>query len=165
MDQPLSPTDRKEVVEVIQAKLSSLKKLISETIASYKSKRKRNKIGAIAVQSLSILFSFGTTVLIGLKLVDTAGESIDISNFALVISALATGIVALDKFFDYKALWIGYNVSIANLKSLDKKLEYLSSGGAKSVPLRDLDNMFEQFELICSNMNRTYQEIRMSKDE
>ncbi|MGZ5245925.1 MAG: SLATT domain-containing protein, partial [Flavitalea sp.] len=133
-------------------------------------KRTRNKIGAIAVQSLSILFSFGTTVLIGWKVgtQNADNNSIELStltNFALIISAFATGINTLDKFFDYKALWIGYNVSIANLKSALAKLDYLASQGIDQLIRHQIDEIFNRYEIVCSNMDKNYQEVRSARDE
>jgi hypothetical protein len=132
--EPANETPKQEAVpgKVTMEQVTVLRKCISDTIMSYRHKRNKNKFGAISIQILSIVLSFGTTVLIGWKLSqDTSGATGSIltgnmlTNSALIVSALATGMNALDKFFDYKALWIGYNISIASLKSIRSKLSLL----------------------------------------
>ena len=165
---PQDASNRTEEKTVTYAQIDSLRKCISSTIDSYRIKKRKNKIGAITVQGFSILFSFGTTVLIGWKIQKEVAESINVStltNFALIVSALATGINTLDKFFDYKTLWIGYNVSISNLKSALAKLDYLASLGSENIQRKQLDDIFNSYELTCLNMDKNYQEIRSAKDE
>lgn len=170
---PQDASNRTEEKTVTYAQIDSLRKCISTTIDSYRIKKRKNKIGAITVQTLSILFSFGTTVLIGWKIQKGVAESIDatetinatLMNWALIVSALATGINTLDKFFDYKTLWIGYNVSISNLKSALAKLDYLASLGSENIQRKQLDDIFNSYELTCLNMDKNYQEIRSAKDE
>lgn len=148
--------------------ITALRKCITETIASYRIKKRRNKWGAIIVQSLSILFSFGTTVLIGWNIKEGVPQSLNVStltNFALIVSALATGINTLDKFFDYKTLWIGYNISISNLQSALARLDYLASIGTENVKKQELDEIFNRYELTCSNMDKNYHETRSARDE
>lgn len=176
MEQQEIKSDGKKAEEcpipVTQGQIECLRSCITKTIDTYRGKRNKNKCGAIIVQGLAILFSFGTTVLIGWKLnmqpEDVKNGSLKISpftNFVLVVSALATGINALNQFFDYKPLWIGYNISIAKLKALLAKVDYLDSLGAEKLKRSQLDDIFNRYEEIYGNMNKSYETIRSAKDE
>lgn len=159
-------TKEDEPIPVTQEQIDSLKRCITEKIKSFKEKRKRNKIGAIVVQSLLIVFSILTTVLIGWKNQnpESAGLKVDLTNLALLASALTAGLAALDKFFDYKALWVEFNVSIAALQSANSRLNYLSALGIGRLKQNQIEEVYNLYESTCSNMGKSYQKIRYEKN-
>ncbi|OYU79927.1 MAG: hypothetical protein CFE23_11775 [Flavobacterium sp. BFFFF1] len=144
-----------------KAQLDAFKTLISEKIKKFRRKRRKNKIGAIIVQVLLILFSFGTTVLIGWK-IGTKDENIKdgLINIALVLSTLATALTALDKFFDYKPFWIMYGVSISKLELVEAKLSMLVPNADGAVDGAAFDAVFKEFESVCGLMSSFYNEVR-----
>lgn len=154
-----------ESMSVSNSQLVNFKEILNDNIDRYTRKRNKNKAGAYVVQTFIILFSFGTTVLIGWKVSDDSAYKELIINFALVLSALVTGLSTLDKFFDYKAFWIDYNVAIAGLKHILRKVEYLESFGPENITRKQLDELFNLFELVCSTMDKNYKEIRSARDE
>lgn len=159
------PLDDNTPVTLEQIK--SLYNRIFEKIIDYGKKKKRNKIFAVTMQSLSVIFSVGTTVLIGWKVFDEKG-GLEVNhnylNYALVVSALASGITSLNKFFDYKDLWIIYNIAVISLKSISEKLIFLYARGEGKTTKKELDEIFKKYETICEDMSRNYQQIRSSPD-
>ena len=155
-------------IPVTTEQVESLKNCLVDTIQKYRVKRNRNKAGAIAIQSAMFLFSISTTVLIGWQLgvgADDISTKTGITNAALISSALAAGTMTIDKFFDFKALWVAYNVSIANLNSALAKINYLASLKPENLLRIQLDEIFVRYESVCANMDKTYLEVRNAKDE
>jgi hypothetical protein len=144
-----------------------LKKLIEERMNRFKRKRARNKIGAVVVQSLQVIFSTLTTVLIGWNLKDLDTKAItvaSVTNMALLTSALAASLGVLDKFFDFKALWISYNISLSRLRTVHAKTEYYEALGASNIAQQQLHDLFMEFEGVCTGMDQKYEDIRSEKD-
>lgn len=141
--------------------LGPLKDRIEETIISYRKKRLRNKIGAIIAQISMIIFSGATTVFIGWQFAEKQTNPC-LLNIALIMSALTTGMGALDKFFDYKSFWVRYNVSIQQLKSILDKAEYWEMMG-KLTPDK-IEELYNKYDAVCSEMLRSYESIRTEKD-
>jgi hypothetical protein len=133
-------------------------------IEDCKGRKKRNKISATIMQTFSVIFSFSTTVLIGWKTFDKSGStSPDLLNWALVISALASGLSTLIKYYDNKDLWVVYKIAAASLESLSEKLMYLSSRGEGKTTKKELDDEYKKYETICEDMSKNYQQIRSSE--
>jgi len=110
-DYNLGKTERYATAELIAA----VRKCLETTLELYKRKRARNKVGAIAVHSASIGLSSLTTILLGWSLLDPQAQKtvVSLKNAALCFSALATAATSLEAVFDYRALWVAYNVSIS----------------------------------------------------
>lgn len=147
--------------------IKNLDDRILEKIADYRRKKTLNKRFAVAMQSLSVIFSIGTTILIGWKVFDETHKPVvdyKYLNYALAASALASGITSLNKFFDYKDLWIIYNIAVISLKSVSEKLIFLYARGEGKTTKKELDEIFKKYETICEDMSRNYQQIRSSPD-
>jgi hypothetical protein len=151
-------------IPVTLEQINSIKACVGETIRSYKRKRRRNKIGAILVHVLTVVFTVGTTILIGWKL--AVGKSnLAILNNALILSALSTGVSMLDAIFDYKALWVSYNISISRLKSIITRIQYLESIGVGNLKQKQIEDLYLKYESVCSQLEKDYKDIRASDDE
>ena len=133
-------------------------------IKDCKYRKKRNKVSATIMQTFSVIFSISTTVLIGWKTLDKSGStSPDLLNWALVISALASGLSTLIKYYDNKDLWVVYKIAAAALEGLSEKLMYLSSRGEGKTTKKELDDEYKKYETICEDMSKNYQQIRSSE--
>lgn len=157
-DQPTVPAPTPEPAN--RERVILLNKAITKKIATCEQKRNKNKLGAITLQLASVLFTVGTTVLIGFKVQDLNKSTL--ANWSLIVSALASATVTLDKFFDYKDFWIQHNVAITKLNFLFFKLEYQSA--RPGFAQQDLDKLCEEFEMICIDLDKNYKEIRSAKD-
>lgn len=157
---------QKPKVPVTQEQISTLKKCVNETLASYRRKRTRNKTGAIFVHLATIVLTIGTTIILGWQLVKN-GEPADktkLTNAALILSALVTGITTLDSVFDYRALWVGYNIAISRLKSVLSRLDYLQAIGAANLDQGQVEELYDKYDGICSSVEKDYKDIRTSND-
>jgi hypothetical protein len=133
-------------------------------IEDCRGRKKRNKVSATIMQTFSVIFSISTTVLIGWKTFDKSGSpSPGLLNLALVISALASGLSTLIKFYDNKDLWVVYKIAAAALEGLSEKLMYLSSRGEGKTTKKELDDEYKKYETICEDMSKNYQQIRSSE--
>lgn len=162
------PSPDKPKVPVNEGQLEAIKNCVTETLTSYKIKRIRNKAGAIFVHLATILLSITTTIILGWQLVNvetnSSHDKLDLTNLALVLSALTTGISTLDSVFDYRALWVGYNIGVSKLKSVLSKLEYLKSIGAQNLEQEQIEDLYNRYDMICSSMEKDYKDIRTSNE-
>ena len=142
--------------------VEALKKCIEDHISVFKVKGRRNKKGAIIVQTFIIVLSASTTIFIGWKI---SPENDDISatliNFALITSAVTTGLTMLYNFFDYKELWAQYKIAANELEAILYELIYLQD---LPIEKKDLDRIFDSYSSICKNTNSAYKQIRIAKD-
>lgn len=152
-----------KVIPVTEIQIAELETTIAERLVNFKRKRKRNKTGFIVSQCLSIVASAGTTVFVGWQISDTV-LSLDLKNVALALSAVATALTTLNATFDYKALWVCYNIAISQLKMLQSRLGYLRAMGVANIEQKDLMRIFEFFEQICQSVEKDYKNTRMSDE-
>ncbi len=162
MSEPTQKAEAELNATPTTAQFEALQKNIASMIANCVDKRKRNKRLCITAQSAIILFSFGTTVLIGWK--TDAVTKVDLTNVALLLSTMATGLAAFEKFFDYKQVWVINNMTIAALRLLEAKLKTLQAEQPEYLTIRKFDKLFEEFVWICQNHNNSYSAIRNGAD-
>lgn len=163
-----STDDKKQKTEenkgVSPYQIDFLKSSIEETLKSYQIKRTRNKVGCIVVQSSVIVFSVATTVFIGWKLGGAKADNSFLLNIALICSAISAGLSTLEKFFDYKALWVRYNLAIQHLKFIKNRLKYMETMGVEHLKLEQIQELFKSYEEICFELMRQYESIRQEAD-
>jgi hypothetical protein len=159
-------TDTKQAAESQPApvpQVDELRAQIAKAIKHYRKKRRRNKIGAILVQTLSVALTFGTTVAIGIKLNGDEPPTDCQVNTALILSAMSAGIVTLDKFFDYKDLWIRYGGAISAFTSLQRKIE-LAARAKGGITEAKLEELLEKYESTITDLDKAYQQIRSDEE-
>jgi len=166
MDTETNPTppEKENKPEVIPAncrQVEVLKKCIEEQIKVFRAKGRSNKKGAIIVQTFIIILSATTTIFIGWKIGSKNESSPTLINFALITSAVTTGLTMLYNFFDYKELWAQYKIAANELEAILAELTYLQGW---EIQKKDLDRIFDSYSSVCKSTNSAYKQIRMSKD-
>ena len=157
-------TNSGDPVVNIPATLNEVQALIAciETAKKeYSIKGSKNKKGAIIVQVLLIVLSALTTIFIGWK---SANNNINLTNLALICSAIVASLNVIIAFFDYKELWVQYKVSRNDLTMLRAELNFISASEDGKVTKKQLLVIFEEYKNICNRTNQAYQQLRMAKD-
>jgi hypothetical protein len=148
----------------VQEKAKLLESLLAKQIEGFSSKRKNNKAKALFFRLVVFSCSALTTILIGLNSVNEAAKPI-IKDVALFFSALLTGITALEAFLNHKALWIRYTATANQLKTLQSRLAYLTSGGMEGVNEADIDRLFSEFEKLLADSNAEWLQLRKDTEK
>lgn len=86
-----------------------------------------------------------------------------VQNIAFTLSAAVSLMSALDTFFNYKELWIRYQVTVNDLHELRFDLEYLLAQGIQNVKEEELDELYERYQIILKETNSSWSELRKEK--
>ena len=152
------PLKKGNAVRAMPEQITAFEECIVAKVETFKIKGRKNKQGAIIVQIAIIVFSAATTIFIGWK---TKPENVTLVNFALVCSAVTTGLTMLYNFFDYKDLWVQYKTGKNEFESLLAEVKYYKASG---ITKQQLDALFAKYSDISNNVNTAYKQIRMAKD-
>jgi hypothetical protein len=147
---PLSPET--------QNLIGYLRDKIKEQQDGFKFRRNKNRNLAIRIKLALIFLSAVVTVLLGLKIESAASV---FTNIAFVISALVTALAAVEEFFEYRGLWIRYNLTFTQLKSLQDDLEYLLLREKDETALiSKLDEIHKRLKDILDTTNSDWISLR-----
>src|ERR1700694_739198 len=114
----------------VDGKVKYLTETINAQIESFGKLRIINKGKAFWFKMLITSSSAATTILLGLQGLDhwtLFHAPTLVKNLALLLSALVTLFSTWDTFFNHKALWVRYTLTLSQLKGIRAELEYLSS--------------------------------------
>lgn len=143
----------------IAQKIQSLRKSIEFEIKTLSIKGRKNKYGAVAVQSSIIIFSVATPIFIGWKSDDPM-----LKNIALICSAITAGGNMIYNFFSYRDLWIEYKISRNDFITLLAEVDYLESSGITNIEKKEVDALFQKYIQIRLEIGKNYRKIRSDKD-
>jgi hypothetical protein len=135
-----------------------LRKKIDEQQNGFKSRRNKNRNLAIRIKLALIILSAIVTILLGIR-----NESVTaaFTNLAFVISAAITALTAVEEFFEYRGLWVRYNITFVQLKSLQEDLEYLILRENDEKKLKsELDELHKKFKDILEITNAEWLSMR-----
>ena len=143
-------------------KIEFFRKHLDRQIEFFNYVQINNKKKAFLLKMAATLFGILTTVLLGLQVPEqTAGI---LKNVALITSALVTLFSAADAFFNHRALWIRYTVTLAQLDIVKTELEYVTAGADQAVGGKDIDRLFEKYRSILDETNASWTELRKGTD-
>lgn len=145
--------------EEIYRKIKFLSEKIDKRIDSFKERRGENRRKTIRLKFLSLSLASLTTILLGINGLNTSSKLL-FQNVAFILSAITTFLTALDTFFNYRALWIRYTVTLNELYELKDNLEYLCTNETINIVKEDLDRLYQQYQRILNETNTNWTELR-----
>jgi len=148
-------SDASEFNKINPEQIEEFRRSLKEYIRSYKEKRLRNKLGAVSIHLTTVACSVGTTILVGMK---------ELPGWQITLSSSVIALTAIDKFFDYKILWVEYNGCITTLKTIETKLNFIVSAGLENIQPEVFNELFNKFERTVENLKDTYLNTRKAND-
>jgi hypothetical protein len=143
---------------------TSVKKLREDLAAQIKSfgeKRITNKRRALWLKMLATTFSVLTTILLGLKGFEYLTESsLLFKNLPLVLSALVTLVSSFDGFFNHRALWVRYTLTVSNLRAIQDDLDYATADANAPPTQVRVDGLLKKYQNVLSETNTSWQTLR-----
>lgn len=124
-----------------------LLQLINTKISQIESKANYVKRIHYVLRILVMIFSGATTVLLGLKLDGGTLLTRNVSNIALIISAVITFLSGLAVFWDTEHYWIRNKVMLNKLKEIRYEYVFYLSGTSE-IRTNELQPFLEKF-IIC----------------
>jgi hypothetical protein len=145
----------------VDGKVKYLTETINEQIESFGKLRIINKGKAFWFKMLITSSSAATTILLGLQGLEhwTLLPPL-VKNLALLLSALVTLFSTWDTFFNHKALWVRYTLTLSQLKGIRAELEYLSSNGSQDLKEEDVDLLFRKYQSVIQETNSAWLSLR-----
>ena len=145
----------------VDASVKKLRKDLDAQIKSFAEKRMTNKRRALSLKMLATTFSVLTTILLGLKGFEYLTESsLPFKNLTLVLSALVTLVSAFDGFFNHRALWVRYTLTVSNLRAIQDELDYATADASASPSQAKVDELFKKYQNVLSETNTSWQTLR-----
>ena len=140
-----------------------LKGQVKEYVALYNKKRQLNKYLSFGIKLLGALLAASITVILGLTF---EGKSENLfKNIALIFGALITIVNTWDAFFNHKALWVRFTITMVNLYALKNKISYYESKDIESLSEETIDKLYEELERIIVETNSNWVEMRKEEKE
>ena len=140
-----------------------LRQKIKNQEEGFKSRRNKNRTSAIRVKLALISLSAIVTILLGLRVGETSEV---LANIAFVVSAIVTALSAIEEFFEYRGLWIRYNITFTQLKSLEDDLEYLMLKRLDETELKGkIDELYDRLKDILDTTNSDWLSMRKKDSE
>lgn len=148
----------------VETSSKKLRHNLNEQIKSFNEKRTKNRRRAFWLKILATTFSAITTILLGLKGFEFLAESsLLFRNLPLVLSALVTLVGTWDGFFNHRALWVKYTLTVSNLRGILAELDYISSDSDSPPSQKAVDRLFDQCQNVLSETNTSWQSMRDEK--
>ena len=145
-------------------RLTWLQKEVDTLVSRYHSESSLYKKQAFRLKITSVCLAVVITVLLGLKLQNTALAA-EFSNVALILSAIITVLSAYEAFFDPRALWVRETVTFARLKDLQRDLNFWASGqDPESIDVAALDGFKIRLDSILEDTLKYWMKIRGAPD-
>ncbi|MGD9374107.1 MAG: SLATT domain-containing protein [Desulfobacterales bacterium] len=132
---------------------------IDERIRDYAYKRKRDKIKAVLLKMLGVIFAAAITILLGLEVIKEYG--VVLKNIALVLGAFITIINAFDAFFTHRSLWIQRTITVVRLYNLKRDFKFYRTGTEpNNVEQEILEEFKTRFYRILSDELKDWLKLR-----
>ena len=133
---------------------------LQQNKAFFASQSAKSKRAWIAIRTGTILISGVVTVILGLKATSWFSINTDLTaNIALVLSAGATFLAAVEATFDFRWTWINYSLTLTKLYGLEDDLQYLRTAG--DVTQENLDAVFTELSNTLEGVNENWTKRRM----
>jgi hypothetical protein len=151
------PTDDAET-GANTAKLKLLEQNLEHSISVFHVRRDAYRKKAWCVKAILIACGILITSLLGINGIRSDSDFL-LSNCALVISAIATGLTSYESFSGYRELWIQYTVTVNQLYHLKFELDYWKADGQNDGAKR-LREFADEFEHILAETNNKWLDVR-----
>jgi hypothetical protein len=150
----------------IKNKIEFFQQDLNKQRRTYQDYQKDNKKKAFRLKMSATALGLLTTVLVGLQLPENTPEGITLilKNVALLTSAAVTFFTAVDAFFNHRALWIRYTITLSLLEVVKTQLDYLIAGSGQAPREKDIDQLFERYRSILEETNSSWTELRKGTD-
>lgn len=145
----------------IKRKADVLLQNLNHQINSFEIKRTDNKRKSFWFKVLIIGLGAVNTAILGFKISDANSDIT--RNIAIVISAVVSILSALEGYFNHQAVWIRYNITLSQLKSLKAELEYLTTPGQQLIKEENIDHLFVRYQSVLSETNEMWLNIRKNE--
>ncbi|MFI6737267.1 SLATT domain-containing protein [Nonomuraea sp. NPDC050451] len=131
---------------------------IQAELAVIAPQRRRNKRLAFFLRLSATFASAITTVSLGLKVGGTFGQML--THVALILSATATVMMAIDAYFDPRSQWILEVTHWARLQALQRKLNDELARSDGSLANATVDELRTEFEQLMTTHLDAWQDLR-----
>jgi hypothetical protein len=139
-------------------RIELLKHDIQAELAVIAPQRRRNKRVAFFLRLSATFASAITTVSLGLKVGGAFGQIL--AHVALILSATATVMLAIDAYFDPRSQWILEVSHWARLQALQRHLEDELARHDGSLPDATMDELRGEFEQLMATHLEAWQVLR-----
>lgn len=141
-----------------------LKHALQREIKSFQKKRLRNQKLAARLKIAAVALGASTTALLGLKEIQFLHgcPANIISIVAILFSAGATAVGAMEQFFDHRWLWVTYTATLTALYAISDDFEYWIAGpnnNSKS----ELDKFYSRFQSTLRDVDAAWAQKRLSE--
>jgi hypothetical protein len=145
-------------------RLTWLQAEVDDLVKRYQKESAQHKKEAVRLRIMSVLLAALITVLLGLKLQNTALTE-DLSNVALILSAAITVLSAYEAFFDPRARWVRETVTFARLKDLQRDLRFWASGqDPETIDAEALGRFKSKLDTVLEDTLKYWMKIRGAAD-
>src|ERR1700677_2720206 len=110
------------------ARIEVLEQGLEHNIRGFQDRRDQYRKKAWYVKAILIACGVFVTAVLGIKGIRSDWEFL-LSNCALVVSAIATGLASYESFSGYRDLWIQYTVTVNRLHHMKYQLDYWKADG------------------------------------
>ncbi|WP_144734751.1 SLATT domain-containing protein [Acinetobacter oleivorans] len=142
----------------IKADLYQLKEDIAYEIKVTKANRQNDRSKSTFISLYSGLISALTTFCIGLNPYVSGKYTAYLTGFSLFISASLTFVLAWNKLFNHKSLWINSAIKLSELYELNTDIRHSES--SKSIDQNLLNNFYKRYKTIMNDANIRWLKIR-----
>jgi hypothetical protein len=144
--------------------LEYFSKELEKQVDRYRNESSHYKTVAFRLKIVSVFLAAIITVLLGLKIGDSAMIGI-FSNVALILGASITVLSAYEAFFDPRALWVRETVTFARLKDLQRDMDFWKSGlEPDEIKMEELNRFKKRLDLILEDTLSYWMKIKGAPD-
>lgn len=143
-----------------EAQIAFVQDKLAQNKAFFQLQSSRSKRRWVIIRTMAIMISGVVTIILGLKATPGMAISSDLTaNVALVLSACATFLAAVEATFDYRWTWINYSLTLTRIYGIEDDLEYKRMAGELSQD--DLDDAFTALSETLQSVNYSWKERRL----
>jgi len=142
-------------------RLKYIEDKIIEDISNIQKRCNKNRIKSLSIGLLTIISGACVTIFLGLRI-----EYLEelFKNIALICGVLVTALNSIEKYFNYRDLWVGQTVHILKLKALYSEIEFFKLGlsNDKNDTIQDekLNSFFSEYQKIWEDISNKWSYVQ-----